>query len=143
MAHYPVQLDLQLKSSFGFGVGDMWAGRVSVLEVASALTLVPDGAPIWKVMGGSRSLSGTDLMRIQLSFQLAGLQYMQSDQKGKKPQPEKPPPIAIVEQRKRAAHRAKMRSGSNRRGKISRSQLLDYYRKQAEVDKHGKQHTNL
>ena len=143
MAHFPLQLDFRLKALFGFGVGDMWSGRVTILEAASALTLVPDGDPLWKILGGPRSLSSTDLSRIQLSFMLAGLQYQNTDGKGKKPQPEKPPPITIVEQRKRAAHRERMRTRSRKRNTLSQDQIFDYYRKQAEVDKNGKQHTHL
>ena len=143
MAHFPIQLDFRLKAHFGFGVGDMLAGEVTILEAASALTLVPDGDPLWKALGGPRSLSSIDLMRIQLSYQLAGLQYQNTDGKGKKPQPEKPPPVTIVEQRKRAAHRDRMRNRSRRRQQLSHDQILDYYRKQAEVDKNGKQHTHL
>lgn len=143
MAHFPIQLDFRLKAHFGFGVGDLWAGRVTILEVASALTLVPDGDPLWKTLGGPRSLSDTDLQRIQLSYLIAGLQYQNTDGKGKKPQPEKPPPITIVEQRKRAAHRNRMRSRSQNRKKLSQGQIFDYYQKQAEVDKNGKQHTHL
>lgn len=143
MAHYPIQLDLRLKALFGFGVGDLWAGRVSILEVSSALMLVPDGDPLWKLMGGPRALSSTDLARIQISYLLSGLQFQNTDGKGKKPQPEKPPPIKIVEQRKRAARRGKVRDRSARRQSLSQSQIFEYYQKQAEVDKHGKQHTHL
>lgn len=121
----------------------MWAGRVTILEAASALSLVPDGDPLWVTLGGPRSLSDVTLMRMQLSFQLAGLSYQQGDGKGKRPQPEKPPPIKIVEQRKRADRRSKVRRRAERRNSIPRDQLLEYYRKQAEVDKHGKQHSHL
>lgn len=138
MAHFPIQLDFRLKAHFGFGVGQMWSGEVTILEAASALTLVPDGDPLWKTLGGPRSLSSVDLMRIQLSYQLAGLQYQNTDGKGKKPEPEKPPPITIVERRKRADHRERMRSRSRKRKRLSQDQILDYYRKQAEVDKNGK-----
>lgn len=143
MAHFPIQLDFRLKAHFGFGVDDMWSGRVTILEAASALTLVPDGDPLWKTLGGPRALSSTDLSRIQLSYMLAGLQYQQSDGKGKKPQPEKPPPITVVEQRKRAEHRQKVRKKVGRRNRLTPDQMKDYYRKQAEVDKNGKQHPNL
>lgn len=143
MAHFPIQLDFRLKAHFGFGLGDMFSGKVSILEAASALTLVPDGDPLWKALGGPRSLSSIDLMRIQLSYQLSGLQYQNTDGKSKKPQPEKPPPITIVEQRKRTAHRDRMRIRSQNRRRLSQDQVFDYYRKQAEVDKHGKQHTHL
>lgn len=134
---------MRFQAHFGFGVGDMWVGRVSILEASAALTLVPDGDPLWKTLGGARSLSDTSLMRIQLSFLLSGLQYQNTDGKGKKPQPEKPPPILIVEQRKRAAHRERVRSRSQKRNRISRDDLVHFYQKQAEVGKNGKQHTHL
>lgn len=143
MAHYPVHFDLRFKALYGFGLGDLWAGRVTLLEVVSALMLVPHGDPLWRILGGPRALSETDLSRIELSFMLAGLQYQNTDGKGKKPEPEKPPPIEVIDRRKRAAHRSKMRSRSTRRNSLSKSQVLEYYQKQAEVDKHGKQHTHL
>lgn len=144
MAYYPFQLDLRLKALYDFGLSDLWCGRVTLLQATTALMLIPDGDPLWKTLGGARALSDVELMRIQTSFLLEGLQYMQSEKKGnKKPEPEKPPPLHHVESKKRAEHRKKMRARSARRKRVSHDELLALYQKQAEVGRNGQQHTHL
>lgn len=113
------------------------------MEVCTALTQIPNGDPLWRTLGGARALSDVDLSRIELSHLIMTQIHNQSDSKKKRPQPEKPPPIYIEEERKRAKHRSKVRNKMDKRGRLSQEDLIAFYKKQAEVDKNGNEHAAL
>lgn len=124
---------------------DLFAGRVTVLEVATALTMIPNGDPLWVTLGGMRALSDTARSRIEIAYLLASQIHQQSGEgkNSKRPEPEAPPPIHIVEQRRRASHRANVNSAVNLGAALTMEDRMALYRKQIEVDSNGGKHTPL